>query len=202
MGEVWGNFRTRMERNIAYSVLPDGSFAGLYAKSQLVPFGEFIPYQQYLPSLGALHMTAMDMVPGGRDQAALPATPEIGKVGMMICYESTYPRFSRQQVRAGATVLAVITDDTWFGRTAAAKQHLAMSALRAVETDRFVVRSAATGISAIFAPDGTMLADAPLFRQAIVEQYIAPLHDTTLFVRYGDWLVWVGIVLLLVAVFG
>jgi len=140
------------DENCLFVITPTGAVSGKYVKQQLVPFGEFVPYRQYLPFLEALHVAVFDEEPGGSSQPALWAGPDVGKVGSAICYESTYPRFLRQQTLAGANILDVITDDTWFDRTAAAKQHMAMSAVRAVETRRYLVRCAATGISAVFAP--------------------------------------------------
>ena len=81
----------------------------------------------------------------------------------MICFESIFPRISWKLARDGAQVLVVITNDAWFGRTAAAAQHRQMAVLRAVETNRWVLRAASTGISSIIAPDGRVVAEAPLF---------------------------------------
>jgi apolipoprotein N-acyltransferase len=185
------------DSNTLFVVTPSGAITGEYAKQQLVPFGEYVPFHKILPFLDKLHVAVFDDDRGGPDQPPLWAGPDIGKVGSAICYESTYPRFLRQQTKAGANVLDVITDDTWFGRTAAAKQHLAMSAMRAAETHRYLVRCAATGISAIFAPNGREMTEAPLFTQAEVIGEIAPLKDITPFVRYGDWFIWLCAVIVL-----
>jgi apolipoprotein N-acyltransferase len=115
------------------------------------------------------------------------------KAGVAICYESTYPRFLRQQVADGATFDVVVTDDTWYGRTAAAQQHLAMSILRAVETDRYLVRCASTGISAIISPNGMVLTSAGIFTKATVTAPIEQRFDKTPFVRFGDWFVYLCI---------
>ncbi|HEX5322875.1 MAG TPA: apolipoprotein N-acyltransferase [Capsulimonadaceae bacterium] len=181
--------RTGKDTNSLFVVTPTGEIAGSYAKQELVPFGEYVPYRSYLPFLEALHVAIFDDEPGGPSQPPILVSPYVGKVGSAICYESTYPRFLRQQTLAGANVLDVITDDTWFGRTAAARQHLAMSAIRAAETHRYLVRCAATGISAIFGPEGNVINEAPLFTRAVVSAPIAPLHDLTFFVRYGDWFI-------------
>jgi len=91
------------------------------------------------------------------------------------------------QVAHGATFDVVVTDDTWYGRTAAAKQHMAMSVLRAVETDRYLVRCASTGISAIISPTGRVLSSADIYTYAVVAAPIEQRFDLTPFVRFGDW---------------
>lgn len=177
------------DTNSLFVITPQRQIAGEYAKQELVPFGEYVPYRNYLPFLNALHVAVFDDEPGEPSQPAIDAGPPVGKIGSAICYESSYPRFLRQQTRAGANVLDVITDDTWFGRTAAARQHMAMSAIRAAENHRYLVRCAATGISAIFDPHGRVLAQAPLFKRFVVAAPVASLTGETPFVRYGDWFV-------------
>ena len=118
--------------NAVFTVTPDGRLASRYAKQQLVPFGEYVPLHKYLPILEAFHVLINDDVPGGPSQPPLDGGPA-GKIGAAVCYESTYPRFLREQVARGANYAVIVTDDTWYGRTAAARQHLAMSALRAAE---------------------------------------------------------------------
>jgi apolipoprotein N-acyltransferase len=180
------------DRNVAILFVPDAGPIGplrMYAKQQLVPFGEFVPFVNELKWLNCLHTTDYNDEAGAADQAPLDDAGGIGKIGVAICYESSYPRFGNEQVRAGANILTVITDDTWFGRTAAAKQHFAMSAVRAAECDRYLVRCAATGISGVFDPNGAVEADAPLFTRSVVAAPVQSLSGETVFVRYGDWMV-------------
>jgi apolipoprotein N-acyltransferase len=125
---------------------------------------------------------------GGQNQRPLSCglqDPNV-VVGPMICFESTYSWFARRQTAMGATLLSVVTDDTWFGQTAAAKQHLAMSAVRAAETHRSLVRSAATGISAIFDSRGRLISSLPLFRQGIIVADVPIETEVTPYVRFGD----------------
>ena len=154
-----------------------------------MPFGEFVPYDDQLPWLKAMHVLSFDDKPGRADQPDLGGSPPVGKIGTAICYESSYPRFLRQQTLAGASILTVITYDTWYGHSAAARQHMAMSALAAAECRRSLVHCATTGISAIFAPDGRELTEAPLFTRQAVIAPVTPMRGETLFVRFGDWFV-------------
>ncbi len=166
-----------------------GNVTGSYQKRQLVPFGEFTPGRRWLPFLESLHVTTFDMKPGADTQPLLDAGPGIGKIGATICFESSYPRFLREQVARGAGLLVVSTDDAWFGRTAAARQHSAIAAVRAAESDRYLIRSAATGVSQVIDPTGRVLAEADLFRPAVVSAPVESRTTRTPYVRWGDWFV-------------
>ena len=166
-----------------------GNVTGSYQKRQLVPFGEFVPGVGQFPFLEALHVTHSDMKPGEDTQPLLDAGPGIGKIGAAICFESSYPRFLREQVQRGAGLLVVSTDDAWFGHTAAARQHAAIAAVRACEADRYLVRSAATGVSQVIEPTGRVAAEAGLFTPAVVWGRVESRATTTPYVRWGDWFV-------------
>ena len=187
IGGVEYDAGTRKNANSLFVMDVQGRVTGSYQKRQLVPFGEFVPGRRWLPSLEALHVTGLDMQAGADTQPLLDGGPGIGKIGATICFESSYPRFLREQVARGAGLLVVSTDDTWFGRTAAARQHSAIAAVRACEADRYLVRSAATGISQVIDPTGRVLAEADLFRPAVVSAPVEPRTTRTLFVRWGDW---------------
>jgi apolipoprotein N-acyltransferase len=197
-GARYTDIAAKQDQNVVFLFDPTGSVDGPYAKTKLVPFGEYLPYPSIFWFLGSLRQQVGDLEPGAENQQPLicSTTTSSGrsillKVGSMICFESAYSRFARRQARRGADILCVVTDDTWFGRTAAANQHLAMSAMRAAETHRALVRSAATGISAIFDSRGRLIQSVGLFQQgaAIAD---APIEtDQTLYNRYGDWLVFV-----------
>ncbi len=149
-------------RNSAYLYAPSGHRRDRYDKVQLVPFGEYVPGRRWLPLLERYHVREEDFAAGWQHrvmQAGMMA------VGPMICFESIFPRISWELVGRGAQVLVVITNDAWFGRTAAAAQHRQIAVLRAVETNRWVVRGASTGISSIIAPDGRVVAEAGLFER-------------------------------------
>lgn len=181
--------RLGKDRNTLTLVTPKGQVAGAYAKQHLVPFGEYVPLRAQFPILERLHLSIYDMAAGDETQPLLEAGAPVGTVGAAICYDSTDGRLMRDQVARGAGLLVVSTDDTWFGRTAAARQHAAMAAVRAAETDRYLVRCAATGVSQVIAPNGRVLAEAGLFRKAVVSSPVQPRATRTLYVRAGDWFV-------------
>jgi len=147
-------------RNSAYLFSPSGHLRRRYDKVHLVPFGEYVPGRNWLPLLSRYNVRDEDFAAGLQHQVVHAGTIALGP---MICFESIFPRISWKLAREGAQVLVVITNDAWFGRTAAAAQHRQMAVLRAVETNRWVVRGASTGISSIIAPDGRVVAESGLF---------------------------------------
>jgi apolipoprotein N-acyltransferase len=166
--------------NALYVFAPSGGYA-IYDKRQLVPFAEWFPgrsFLSWLPYIGALNG---GLTPGKADgvypTTALPIAP-------MICWESAFADLAYAQVRRGAELLVISTDDAWFGKTSGPYIHAQIAQLRAVETGAYVVRAAATGISGIIAPDGTWQARSALGRRTVVRGRVGP-RVTTLFSRIG-----------------
>lgn len=189
IGSVEADASSGKNANALLMLTPTGDITGSYRKRQLVPFGEYVPFRRAMPWLEALHVTVFDMKAGGDRQALLDGGPGVGKIGATICFESSYPRFLREQVARGAGLLVISTDDTWFGRTAAPRQHSAIAAVRAAESDRYLVRSAATGVSQVIDPTGRVLAEADLFKPAVVSAPVESRATRTPYVRWGDWFV-------------
>lgn len=174
------------EYNGAYLISPQGKIIGRYDKVRLVPFGEFVPGRNWLPILKDYPIMDYDRYPG-RGYYTLHSNK--GDIGTMICFESTFPYIGRTLAKSGAEVLFVITNDSWFLKTAAVAQHHDFSILRAVENHRYVVRNATTGISSLITPWGTVLESAGLGEKAIVRGGVAMLKGQTVYTRYGDWFV-------------
>ena len=130
--------------NSAFLVAPGAGILGRYSKVHLVPFGEYVPARRYMPFLRHYKVTPYDTSPGPSYDLMDTGSCEIGTA---ICFESIFPDIPRRLTASGAELLCVITNDAWFGWTAAAEQHLAMSVFRAVENRRYLLRGAATGIS-------------------------------------------------------
>jgi apolipoprotein N-acyltransferase len=108
----------------------------------------------------------------------------------------TYPRCIRYQLQHGANILAVGSDDTWFGTTAESRQSEATNAVRAAESGRYLIRASATGISAIFDNQGKVMSEVPIFTKGIAIAQVQPMTGETIFVRFGDW--WVGVCAIIV----
>ena len=171
--------------NSAVLLGPDGEERGRYDKVNLVPFGEFIP-----PLFGFVNritQEAGDFLPGDRVRV-LDAPPD--KLGVFICYESAFPDFVRQFAREGATVFFNLSNDAYFGHSAARQQHLSLVRMRAVENRRFIVRSTNDGLTASIDPAGRVLRQLPPYQELAALLPYGSVHETTFYTRHGDWFAW------------
>lgn len=172
-GKIW---------NSAYLVT-NGKTNGRYDKIRLVPFGEYVPFRQFFFFAGKLVRNVGEFQ-RGTNESPLPGR---NQYGLAICYEVVFPEITATQVRNGANVLVTITNDAWFDRTSAPRQHLNMARLRAVESNRYLLRAATTGISASVDPAGRIKESLPLFTEGMIFASFAPRGGMTPYVRYGDW---------------
>lgn len=161
--------------NSAYVVDPEGGVAR-YDKRKLVPFGEYVPFAGLFPFLDKLARAAGDFFPAA-ELSLLPWRPGRGEgrelLGGAICYEVVFPGQVAEAVRAGATILVTITNDAWYGDTAAPWQHYAAARFRAAESRRPLLRAAITGVSAVLAPDGSERARLDPFERGVIEANVA-----------------------------
>ncbi len=166
--------------NSAYLLSPGGA-AARYDKRHLVPFGEYVPFRDVFSFVRKLAREAgtfeagsgVHLLPWGRE-----------RLGMSICYEVVFPAEVAELVRGGATILTTITNDAWYGDTAAPWQHLRAARFRAAESRRPMLRAAITGVSALIAPDGSIAADLPLFRQGVIRARVAGRTALTPYTRH------------------
>lgn len=169
-----------------------------YDKVHLTPFGEYILFRRWLFFVKKITDEIGDFSPGetlhnlGLSGRRL-ATP--------ICYEIIYPELVRSLVARGAEVIVTVSNDSWFGRSSAPYQHLAMAVFRSVENRRFLLRSTSNGISALIDPGGRIL------RQSAPRQwdsFMAPfqyLSGRTFFTRCGCLFPYACFVLILMRFF-
>lgn len=169
--------------NSAFLVSPDGAVSGRYDKIHLVPYGEYVPLKPLFPFIEKMVVGIGDFT-SGREVKNLRFPG--GAFGTLICYEIIFPDLVRRFARDGAEFLVNITNDAWFGSTAAPYQHLSMAALRAVENRRFVARAANTGISAIIAASGRIEQQSKLFTPASLTGIILKENELTFYSRFGD----------------
>lgn len=118
-------------------------------------------------------------------------------LGVLICYESIFPELARERVAQGANLLVNISNDAWFGLSAAPEQHFSLAVLRAVEQRRWLARATNTGISAFVDPYGKVTARTSLFRAETLSHAVVPLAGTTVFFALEPWLPWMGLALVL-----
>jgi apolipoprotein N-acyltransferase len=159
-----------------------------YVKRQLVPFGEVIPFRSVLDKFTSLpSLQPVNFTPGHR-----AVVFRIGKIrlGDVICYEVGFDSLVRSEVAAKANLLVVQTNDADFeidGQTGETLQQLAIARIRAMEHDRSVVVASTTGVSAIIAPDGSVIARSGTWRPAILDARVPLVTHMTLADRVGSW---------------
>ncbi len=173
-----------------------GALTATYDKFHLVPFGEYLPLEPLLKSLGITELVGF---PGsftagdGPHTVHIPGAPD---AGALICYEILFP---------GAVVepgnrpgwLVNVTDDSWFGPWAGPRQHLLAARVRAIEEGLPVARAANTGISAMIDPAGRTVSSLALGRAGVVDSRLPKAFSATPYTRFGDF--GFGILLLLCA---
>ena len=167
-----------------------------YHKSKLVPGVESLP--TFLNFMAPLFEKFGGTTGGyGRDTAAM-AFHIKGNAYIpapIICYESIYGEYVADYVKKGANVLTIITNDGWWGNTPGHQQHLQYARLRAIETRRYVARSANTGISAVIDERGNILATQPWDQTAVIKYKVPTLGGETFYVKHGDYLYKLGTIL-------
>jgi len=168
--------------NSALLVTPTGEAAGRYDKVHLVPFGEFVPWPFGFAK--KISTEVGDYVPGSK-----VVVLQVGdhKIGTFICYESVFPDFVRQFAADGAELLINVSNDSWFGRSAARQQHLKIARMRAAENRRWLLRSTNDGVTGTIDPAGRLLGTLPNYVQAASRTGYSYVKETTFYTRYGDW---------------
>lgn len=182
--------------NRAYLLSGNGAAPAWYDKEHLVPFGEYMPLPGWLPLEKLVHGVG-DFAPG-HDQKPLRAGDLA--MGMLVCYEAIFAGLAQERVSQGANLLVIISNDAWFGATSAPLQHLNLTALRAIEQGRWIVRSTNTGISAFIDPLGRIHRAGPQFEPLAAAWQVHPRAQTTVYHRiYGPLLVLAGLLAVLFA---
>ncbi len=178
-------------RNSAFLLSTDGTIGAMYHKLHLVPFGEYVPLKKVLffvekmvQAIGDFESgneyTVMTITSNGPDGAT-----EV-KLSTAICYEIIFPELIRRFVNHGAGIITTITNDAWFGRTAAPYQHFSMAVFRAVENRVPVARAANTGISGFIDAKGRILDTSAIFTTAHLTRTLTPRNVKTFYTKYGD----------------
>jgi apolipoprotein N-acyltransferase len=174
--------------NTLWGLGPHGESLGKYRKQQLVIFGEYVPWRDKLKFLERYPIRDFDYSPGVTDVLF----PVKGfRVAPMICFESIFPEISRRLARKGADVLVVATSDSWVEDSPAAptefSQHAQCSPFRAVETGRWLIRAACTGVTCLIAPSGRIVREVPVDQVASARCAIRAPHGNTCYTKAGDW---------------
>lgn len=183
--------------NAVISLADPGHF---YYKVHLVPFGEYLPLRHWLATvLSFLPVPQADFSAGRPDQPLLHAAGY--PFSASICYEVAFG----EQLIAGArdaAWLVNVSNDAWFGDSAAPHQHLEMARMRSLETGRYMLRATNTGVSAVIDPQGRVVARSEQFRAETVTASVQPRGGSTPYMRWGNYPVVVfslAVLLLLIA---
>ncbi len=163
---------------LAQKHMPDRQFVG---KHHLVPFGEYVP--AWLPWLGKIVPDIGNFVPA-TDDGILHAAEH--KLGVLICYESIFSDEAAARITHGAEVLIVVSNDAWYDQSPAAWQHLQAAQMRALETGRYVLRAANTGVTAIITPDGKIQSQIPWWQEGVLRGTYQTLTHLTPYQQWGN----------------
>jgi apolipoprotein N-acyltransferase len=171
--------------NSIYVIDHDGSVLSIYDKLHLVPFGEYLPFQDWMEKLGFVQLTKVQggFIPGTRRRAM--EMPNAPRALPLICYEAIFPgEVAARDDRPGWIVN--LTNDGWFGISSGPYQHLQQAKLRAIEQGLPVVRAANTGISAVIDPMGRIVARLGLGVEGVLDSSLPSAIAPTIYARSGD----------------
>ncbi|BAO55760.1 apolipoprotein N-acyltransferase [Nonlabens marinus] len=193
--------------NSAFFLKP-GFAPELYHKSKLVVGVENFPYKSVLQPLLGDVMIDLGGTMGTKttqgNRSVFQSTHGT-LVAPVICYESVYGEYVGDYIQNGAQFLAIITNDAWWGNTQGHQQHLSIARLRAIETRRWIARSANTGISAIITPTGTVTHRLAYEKRGSIKATIGLSDEITFYSRHGDYIARIacgmGLFVLLFAIF-
>ncbi len=182
--------------NAAIAFDGSGNPGAVYRKTHLVPFGEYVPFQRLLAFLGPVvaDLGSFRPGPGPARMAAADYT-----YAPLICYEAIFPRDVRKAASTGADLLVNISNDAWYGKTAALYQHALLCTVQAASLRRPMVRSANTGISLAADAAGRVTARSRWWREEVLVAEVVFAKGNTFFARWGEWFPWgcVGVVVML-----
>ena len=174
-----------------------GRAQGIYQKTRLVPFGEYVPLENTLRGLIHFFNLPTSIISPGR---GMQRGIQVGAIMVMpsICYEIAYPALVAKGA-AKADVLLTVSNDAWFGDSIAPQQHLQIAQMRALETGRYIIRATNNGLSAIINHRGEITLLGTQFVQQSLEGEVYATRGLTPYVRYGDQLALLLSLLLLIS---
>ena len=175
----------RAESGLHNSIIALGAGRGVHHKQKLVPFGEYVPLEQWLRGLIAFFDLPMSSFVPGPQQRPLLHAGNI-PIAPFICYEVVYPDFVFDAA-GDAELLLTVSNDSWFGDSIGPLQHLQMAQFRALETGRPMLRGTNNGVSAIIDHRGRIKAQEPQFEERVISGELQPRTGWTPVVRTGSW---------------
>lgn len=190
---AFGHAENGADQNAVFTVYPDRTIdETVYVKRHLVPYGEYVPLRTLVtvifPPLANIGMLEDDLDVGTEPNVV--DIDGIGKIGSIICFDSIYETLALDSVFDGAELLALPTNDSWFLDSTAIWMHNGQAVLRSVETGRYLIRAANTGVSSIISPIGEVMQKLdPLLGGYIVSD-VYPRSNRTLYSYIGNLFVY------------
>jgi apolipoprotein N-acyltransferase len=163
---------------------PDGRLVGEYRKRHPVPFGEYIPARPLFEWIPALDQVPRDMIRGNEP---VVFDLEIGRVGSVISFESAFGRYSRDEVKAGAQLIVVATNEGSYEFTSVSDQLMGMTRMRSAEIGRDLVHAAVTGKSGFITNGGVIVAATDFLEETVLYGTVRLSDATTLYTIMGEW---------------
>jgi apolipoprotein N-acyltransferase len=199
--------------NAAWLLHPDSSALDVYYKHFLVPGGETVPFKNYIPALAEINVGGGNFWPGTElktlnhhftlykgtfmnnvwqiDSLSQPSRIAV-HMNAAICYESVFPELLREiNQKHHSHLLAIITNDGWYGNTAGPYQHFQAAVFRSIELRRSIVRAANNGVSAFFDMTGYYFDKTTLFTTAAHKNIIPIVQEKTIYSQYGYTWLWI-----------
>jgi len=169
-----------------------------FSKIHLVPFGEYVPFEDYLP-FGKLVENVGRFVPGALDQALLVTSAGQIRMGPLVCYEDVFSRHSVRHAKKGAQLLVNLTNDAWYGKSSALRQHADIANMQVFSTGLPMIRATNTGLSSVMTVNGRQDFTPEVAETFITEVEIPILPKKTFFVQTFPLMQWIWWVFFLIA---
>jgi len=166
-----------------------GQAQGLVTKHHLVPFGDYVPLQDWLRGLIDFFDLPMSNATRGaaqQDNVVLSLNGRLVQAAIGICYEIAYGNSMRKRAEQ-AGVLMTLTNDTWFGRSIGPHQHMQIARVRALENGRWLLRAANDGITGVVDHRGQIRAQLPQFVEGVLATSFQVMQGATPYRLMGDW---------------
>ena len=187
--------------NSIVAIDSSGKIEDIYFKRHLVPFGEALPFEEFLlekiPIIKELNLVDGDLKAG---EKSVIIDDNNFKIGCLVCYESVFPQLVIESVKDGAEVIFIASNDSWFKDSKAVYEHNNNAVLRAIENNRYVVRAANTGISCFIDNKGRVVERLSTLKQGYINSSVDIINHNTLYTMIGEYIIYI-IILFIVCVF-
>ncbi len=188
-----------VQHNSAVAIYPDGSLSERYDKLHLVPFAETIPFSKtigkIIPFVAEFSADTGEYTKGEEFKVF---ETESGNISPLICFDSIFSKLSSDSVNNGATLLTIVTNDSWFNDRVGIYTHLRHSQLRAIENKRYIIRAANTGISAYINQRGEIIQQTKPLEEDTIYHDVYNIEARSLYTRTGDLTIYASLLIVII----